>query len=421
MFMTERRSRMAVLLAVTTTCAALISGCGALPGSAGGSPGPVVVMTWAPDGTKSTNMPGMPAMAQAFAAHVNDAGGLNGHELKVLTCNDHNDTVAAAKCAQRAQDEGAVAVLGSYSEHAGNFTSTLESAGIPYIGGYGLTQEEFQSPMSYPVNGGLPALLTGSGEQLADSCSRVSLVRPDTMVGDQFPLFLNAGLKAGGRPAAADLPTADDSTEYTGVAQRAIGSAPKGSCVAAVLGDRTDTFVDSFRRLGDDVPKVRLASVIGSVQQSLIDRTGGRSSPLENAFATGWYPPTSDPKWNEMKAVVKKYAFSDNRIDVADPGVQTTWVAYSVFAEVVRAMGDEQITSMTIKRALDRTTSISTGGLTPDLGWSNENMLPVPGHPRMVNAKVVYQVVRDGQLVAARPGFVDMAATLSRPVNQDGR
>lgn len=419
MFMTERRSRKAVLLAISTTCAALISGCGVIPGGAGGSPGPVVVMTWAPDGTKSTNMPGMPAMAQAFAAHINDSGGLNGRELKVLTCNDHNDTVDAAKCAQQAQDAGAVAVIGSYSEHANSFTSTLEASGIPYIGGYGITQEEFQSPLSYPVNGGLPALLTGNGKQLAASCSKVSLVRPDTIVGDQFPLFLDAGLKAGGRPSAADLPTADDSTEYTGVAQRAVGSAPSGSCVAAVLGDRTDTFFDSFRRLGDALPQVRLASVTGSIQQSLIDSTGGRNSPLENALVTGWYPPASDPKWDEMKQVVKKYAFGDNRIDVADPGVQTTWIAYSVFTEVVRAMGDEEINPMTLKRALDKTTGISTGGLTPDLGWRNENMLPVPGHPRMVNAKVVYQVVREGRLVAARTGFSDMAETLGRQTDQD--
>lgn len=358
-------------------------------------------------------------MAQAFAAHINASGGLNGRDLKVLTCNDHNDTVEAAKCAQRAQEEGAVAVIGSYSEHANSFTSILESAGIPYIGGYGITQEEFQSPMSYPVNGGLPALLTGSGKQLAASCSKVSLVRPDTIVGDQFPLFLDAGLKAGGRPAANDLPTADDSTEYTGVAQRAVGNAHSGTCVSAVLGDRTDTFIDSLRRLGNELPDVRFSSVIGSIQQSLIDSTGGRNSPLENAFATGWYPPTSDPKWDAMKEVVKKYAFGDNRIDVADPGVQTTWIAYSVFTEVVRAMGEEEVNPMTLKRALDKANGISTGGLTPDLGWRNENMLPVPGHPRMVNAKVVYQVVKDGRLVAARTGFVDMAATLGRQVSQN--
>lgn len=35
-------------------------------------------MTWAPEDTKATNMPGMPAMAQAYARWVNSRGGIRG-------------------------------------------------------------------------------------------------------------------------------------------------------------------------------------------------------------------------------------------------------------------------------------------------------------------------------------------------------
>lgn len=412
--MTDRRMRRARRAAVSLLAAgALLSGCGVLPGGAGGSPGPVVVMTWAPVDTKSTNMPGMLAMAQAVEHYVNDQGGLNGRQLKVLTCNERNDAVAVADCAQQAFDAHAVAVVGSYSEEGGSFTTALEADGIPYIGGYGITQDEFQSLLSYPVNGGLPALLAGSGRQLADLCKKVTLVRPDTITGDQFPLFLDQGLKVGGRPAATDLPTADDATDYTAVAQRAVGNNKRSTCVSAVLGDHTSTFYDSLRRLGDERPKVRLSSVVGSVQQSLIDSTGGAASPLENAYVTGWYPPASDPKWNQMKSVINKYAFGDDRIDVADPGVQTTWIAYLVFAKVVRAMGDKAtVDTDSLRRAMDQATHVSTGGLTPDLGWTDLDLLDIPDHARLVNSKVTYQVVRNGRLVQARPGFVDLTSTL---------
>ncbi|MDX6353189.1 MAG: branched-chain amino acid transport system substrate-binding protein, partial [Streptomyces sp.] len=162
--LSERRVRRALVATVATlAAAALLAGCGVLPGSAGGSPGPVVVMTWAPTDTKATNMPGMLAMAQVVEKYVNGQGGLNGRKLKVLTCNERNDAIAVTNCAQQADDAGAVAVVGSYSEAGSAFTSALESSGIPYLGGYGITQEEFQSLMSYPVNGGLPALLAGSG------------------------------------------------------------------------------------------------------------------------------------------------------------------------------------------------------------------------------------------------------------------
>jgi ABC-type branched-subunit amino acid transport system substrate-binding protein len=410
-----RQAAWSLLSASALVASALLSGCGVLPGNAVGSPGPLVVMTWAPVGTSSTNMPGMLAMAQTFERYVNDEGGLAGRTLTVLTCNERDDTVAVANCAQRAADAKAVAVVGSYSEKGGSFTSALESAGIPYIGGYGITQDEFQSLMSYPVNGGLPALLVGSGQQLADLCKKVALVRPDTINGDQFPIFLDQGLKVGGRSAAADLPTMDDASDYSTVAARAVGDDKPSTCVSAVLGDHTSTFFDSLRRLGDQQPRVRLSSVLGSVQQSLVDSTGGPDSPLEDAYVTGWYPPASDPKWDEMKAVISEYAFGDDRLDAADPGVQTTWIAYCVFASVVRAMGEEDaVDARGVRHAMDRTTRLSTGGLTPDLGWTDSDLLDVPRHNRLVNSKVTYQVIRDGRLVQARPGFVDLSATLRR-------
>jgi ABC-type branched-subunit amino acid transport system substrate-binding protein len=383
-------------------------------------------MTWAPEDTSATNMPGMPAMAQAYAKYLNAKGGINGRKLKVFTCNERNDSIAAAKCAQNAVSAGVVAVVGSYSQHGSAFTSALETAGIPYVGGFGITEEEFNSPLSYPVNGGLAALLAGNGRQLASECDKVSLVRPDTTAGDQFPAFLNAGLRAGGRSDATDLRAREDATEYSETAQQAIGDDKNGQCVTAVLGDATATFFDSFRRLrltdpltGQETgPTARIASVLDSVEQSLIDSTGGANSPLEGAFVTGWYPPVSDARWNTMKSVINKYAFDDNRIDADDPGVQTAWIAYSVFTEVAESVKDQPLTAATLKRALDNAHDIGTGGLTPPLGWRDQDLASIEDYPRLVNGMVTYQVVRGGRLVSATKGFTNVIPTLEQHSSQ---
>lgn len=180
---TTRTLRSTVLsAAVWAACASLAAGCGLVSDVTGGSKDPITVMTWAPEKTQATNMPGMPAMARAYARWVNAHGGIGGRDLRVITCNDNNDTVGAARCARDAVEQNAVAVVGSYSQHARSFLGPLESAGIPYIGGYGVTDEEFASPLSYPVNGGQPALMAGNGRQLAAAgCDRTSLVRPDTV------------------------------------------------------------------------------------------------------------------------------------------------------------------------------------------------------------------------------------------------
>ncbi|MFH8405147.1 ABC transporter substrate-binding protein [Streptomyces sp. NPDC018019] len=418
--------------ACTAVLASLLAACGSLPGASGnsGEKEPLTVMTWAPVDTKATNMPGMPAMAQAYARWVNAHGGIDGHRLKVLTCNDHNDSVAAARCAQRAVDAGAVAVVGSYSQFGRSFISPLEIHGIPYIGGYGASDEEFASMLSYPVNGGQAALLAGNGRQLASVCDRVALVRPDTIQGDQMPALLSAGLADGSRGAAQDIRAPEDGTDYDAAARRALdavgassggpgGAKGAGGCVTAALGERTDTFFDSFRRLQPDGSKVRIASVLGSVGQALVDRTGGRSGPLEGAYLTGWYPVASDARWNPMRKVIDDHAFGDNRIDPADPGVQTTWIAYTVLRAVIEQLGEEgvgEITAHTVQQALDRgDRAVDTGGLTPELRWRSDGMLAVPDFPRTVNGLVTYQAVRDGRLVAAKQGFTDVTRTLERP------
>lgn len=420
----------ATLLAVgaLVTCASLAAGCGVVPGTTGGSGGdPIKVMTWAPSDTKSTNKPGMPAFAQAYARWINSRGGINGRKLTVLTCNDHNDGVSAAKCARRAVKENVVAVVGSYSQYGDSFFPPLEGAGIPYIGGYGVTNDEFTSPLSYPVNGGQPTLLAGLGKELAAACGNVTLVRPDTIVGDELPVLLDSGLTTGGHRAASDVPAADDATEYSAQSTKALdgstsgapgpGSAKKG-CVVPALGDRTSTFMDSFRRARGDYPAVRTAATLDSVDQTVINESGGQSGPYEGSYITGWYPVESDARWDAMKKVINAEAFGDNRIDSADAGVQTTWIAYTVFTKAVESLGGGEVSADSVRATLNDGLKIPTGGLTPTLQWttrdtwSSADDLASVGFPRMVNAHVTLQVVRQGQLVAAHQGFTDVTKTL---------
>lgn len=415
---TSRNSRTSALAAAAAAaaCLSLTAGCGVIPGTAeDGRDDPITVMTWAPEKTKATNKPGVPAMAQAFARWVNAHGGIDGRELKVLTCNDHNDPVGAADCAREAVDQDVAAVVGAYSQHGGSFLAPLEVAGIPYIGGYGVTDDEFSSPLSYPVNGGEPALLAGNGRQLADRCDRVALVRPDTLAGDELPKLLNSGLRDGHHKPVADIRAPEDGTDLTPQAEQALKHAgAKDGCVTAALGARTDTFYDSFRRTKADYPPVRISSVLGSVDQSLVDRTGGASGPYEGAYVTGWYPASGDPRWSQMRRVIREQAFGDNRVDPADAGVQTTWIAYTVLKRAVESLDGGEVSARTLRRALDGGLRVETGGLTPTLSWRFEDLIAASEFPRLINSGVTFQVVRDGRLVPARKGFVDVEATLEQ-------
>ncbi|RPK79735.1 hypothetical protein EES45_14785 [Streptomyces sp. ADI97-07] len=401
------------LLTSTVAAGALLTtGCGVVPGLPGGSGDTVTVMTWAPDTPgAAVNMAGMPAMARTYARWINDRGGIDGHELRVLTCNEADSPMGASKCARQAVAEDVVAVVGSYSRHGRAVLAPLEAAGIPYIGGYGASADEFTSYLSYPVNGGQSALLAGNGEQLAADCDRVSLVRPDSLVGDGMPGLVDMSLTRADRPASFDIVAPEEATSYDSQAAEALKEAGDG-CVTAVLGKGTETFFDSFRRLEPENSGVRISSVLGSVGQPLIDRTGGRNSPFEGAYVTGWYPESGDARWKPMRQVIRKYAFGDNRIDPDDTGVQTTWIAYTVLRTVIEALDQETITAGGVSVSLNRGTEVDTGGLTPVLRWRFQDTVGSAAYPRIVNGRVTFQVVRGGRLVADRKGFVDVTETL---------
>jgi hypothetical protein len=153
-------------------------------------------------------------------------------------------------------------------------------------------------------------------------------------------------------------------------------------------------------------------TVLGSVDQTTVNASGGASGPYEGAYVTGWYPAVSDPAWDGMKRVIKEQAFGDNNVDAADAGVQTTWIAYTVFKAAVESLGDGEVSADTLTRALDDGLKAETGGLTPPLQWKFADKLASVGFPRLVNAEVTLQVVRQGRLVSAREGAVDTTRTL---------
>ncbi|MFE2550920.1 ABC transporter substrate-binding protein [Streptomyces sp. NPDC059355] len=420
--MTEwrRTASLTRTLVATATGACLVAGCGVLPGGSGGSGGTITVMTFAPMETKATNMPGMPGMAKAYEAWVNSKGGINGHKLRVLTCNEKNTPTGAADCARKAIDEKAVAVVGSYSQHGRAFMAPLEAEGIPFIGGYGVSSEEFQSTLSYPVNGGQPVLLAGAGHQLGKACSQVAIVRPDTLAGDSMPILLNAGLKLNKAPEANDIRAAEDSADYVTQAREALANSTGGKdrgCVTAVLGERTETFFDAFRREDSKHKNPQISSVLGSVSQAVVDRTGGRESPFEGAYVASWYPVSTDALWEPMRKVISEHAFGNDAVDPDDSGTQTTWIAYTVLSETLKRLkSGEDITARKVARTLNQGEPVKTGGLTPDLSWRYKDMRAVAGFPRMVNGRVNFQVVQSGRLVAQQGGepSMDMTETLEQ-------
>jgi ABC-type branched-subunit amino acid transport system substrate-binding protein len=405
----SRRRRTAAASCLAVTGVLLAAGCGGEASSGTSTTSelkgtPVKVMVWAPEDTQGSAQPGVRLTAQAYEKWINDNGGIKGGPLKVLTCNEKNEPDEAEKCAQQAVAEKVVAVVGSYSLAGDRYMPILEKAGIPYIGGTGVSAAEFSSPMSFPVNGGTPVVFAAHGKQLVDEgCKKISGVRYDVAAAAIVSKFLTLGVTAAGGAAPKDLKVPVTATD---LAPQVAAATKDADCVSVILGTHSDLFVTSYVQSGADT---QLGSVVGNLTPELAESTGGASSPLEGSAITGYYPPVSDASWKDFVEA----AGGNKDIDTTNGANETAWVAFKVFTEAAKTL--PSITSKALVDELNTTDGIDTGGLTPKLTWQESTALPMEGMGRIHNTTATELTIRDGKIEWAESGstFVDVRTLLT--------
>jgi ABC-type branched-subunit amino acid transport system substrate-binding protein len=115
---------------------------------------PVSFLVIATTQSPAFSYPESNAGAEAAADAINAAGGINGHPVKILTCNDQLQSSQAALCASQAVQDHVAAVVGGFSLLGPEIFPTLQQAKIPWIGSDPISPIDGQSPMSFPLQGG---------------------------------------------------------------------------------------------------------------------------------------------------------------------------------------------------------------------------------------------------------------------------
>jgi branched-chain amino acid transport system substrate-binding protein len=108
----------------------------------------------APTGTTSLNSDWSVASMKAGARSVNKTGGLNGHPVHFIYCNDQNDPNAATACARQMVDSKVIACFGGASLNGALIAPILAQAGIPEIGISAFSGVEYNSPNVYLFGAG---------------------------------------------------------------------------------------------------------------------------------------------------------------------------------------------------------------------------------------------------------------------------
>ncbi len=362
---------------------------------------PVTVMTMTAYDTDTLNVKAILDIAEGAVVDINNDGGLNGHELKLITCNEGADPNKAAACARQAADEGVAAVVGGFSANGDAIMPILEAAGIPWFAPPGISGAELSSSDSYPIMSGVLGLAGLGALAAEDGCESVAAVNYDLPTTGQIAQLIDLGLASAGGDASTPIKVPPTTTDFSGIAQEVsdydcavVGTPPQaliGIAAAGVsLGSETRYYV-----------------VPGGLTSAATQQAG---EALEGAVTLSSFTTEEDPIWDDAKQAVGDLKDDENG-GWSAMFLQNTWVGFRTFLSLIK--NNEDLSATGVKATLDATTAVDTDGFTPPFSFADE--FPAPGLNRVFNHQALTIRVEGGKLVQDGDEYTDLISALVPP------
>jgi ABC-type branched-subunit amino acid transport system substrate-binding protein len=369
------------------------------PKAADARPGtPVKLMTIAPTGTPGANAPEAVAAASAAVRAVNARGGIKGHPVKLIHCNEKNAAAAAAACAKRAVDEGVLAVVGVFNG-SGGIMPVLAEAGIPAIGATGIAADgtELTSKVSFMLSpltffpAACPSVLRKAG------ATKIGLVGYDLSLSDRLIKLGEVGAKAAGSPLDPLVRVPLTTSDLTPAVSRLTRAGADGVVLVAFA----QTAYAVIERGGADLLYCHAASTL---DEKFLAAHGPAADNLVVATAFPEFNQAGEfPELRRMIAELAAEEKAGNR-DAALASATTThsinaWLSVQVVEKVGDAVPGEPSAS-TLLAQLGATSGLDLGVIGP-LNFTKPN--PLPGVERVFNT-----TLRGARWNSAKRAFVSL-------------
>jgi ABC-type branched-subunit amino acid transport system substrate-binding protein len=179
--LTNRRK---LLCLTSAAMVLLLTACGSSGGTSSGSgstaatkatKSPVNVMLLVTLNSATLNEPEAIAGAQAAAKAINGDGGIQGHPINIVTCNDQFNANQAAACARQAVSGHDLAVI-PFSNFGSSFDPILTQASIPSVANALSEPADYTDPTAFPINpGGTAEFMACVAELAATGHTRIAI------------------------------------------------------------------------------------------------------------------------------------------------------------------------------------------------------------------------------------------------------
>ena len=350
------------------------------------SGGSVKVFVTGPFSDPTFAVPEALSGAQAAAAAINKAGGINGHSIQIVSCNDQLSPNSATTCADQAVSDHVTAATGFFIFGSNDY-GPLQTAGIPVVEPAPVTPQGGTSTNSYPLSAGTISDFYAVGSKLVkEGYKNIGLLVENQPTATANAVFVTDGIKAAGGTVTATATGVAGSPDFSPY----VNSALAGGKSQAIIwvGDPTDVanIELAIKQSGFTGP---LGVPTGTVPPATIKGLGSNGNNIVST--SNFYVAGSQTK--AFSAAMKKYEPS-GIVDTISEGSYG-----SIYAIADALKGKTSTTAATLTKALGTATALTDGGITPPINMTSAGH--IPGYPRLVNPQVIIYKVHNGQYVVS--------------------
>ena len=324
------------------------------------------------------------------ADDINAKGGINGHKVVVIGCDDNTDPNVAAKCAQQAVSEKVVAVLGQFSLVGASIFPVIEAAGIPEIGLIQYGSNEQISPSAWPI---APAVVLAEGSATGylakdKNCKKIADVQADAGENSKVPVALNkaAVAKFGATYVGPFLLSPTGSLANAPAIAKSITD--KADCANIADGQNGIVLMKAILQIN---PNFKFATNSQSVPGDWPTQLGAGAASLN--LLGGLAPNSStEPGIQAYLSEMKDKAGSDVLSDIS----KQAWASFYAFTQVAKTIKGD-ITAKSVTDALGQASAVTTQGITGTTDFTKAT--PLGGTTRTFNTQLYVLGAKDGTVV----------------------
>ena len=351
------------------------------------------------------------AGAKAAVQSINAAGGINGHKINLVECDDQNNPNQAVTCARQMVSSHVVAVAGGVSLFGAQEAQILKAANIPWIGALPITAPETALSNEYPIESGNLGNYgtTGTFAKKAGQKAIAGFVLQGPL-GTAAAQALEQGAKVAGLPYKGTVTVPIDATDYAPYVQKlqalhadAIGTQLAGAqfLLLAAASAQAGAQWQMYQPAVGIAPNI--FSALSKTPSELAKITPMSAVPPADPSIASSYPGITQYR-TAMEAYEKASSDPHGVPSSYTSGSISSWQAIEATAKIAKSAGSA-VTPASFLTALQNSGPVDTG-LGP--AWNPPPPLGPPSAPRVTNGAEFAWALKNGTYTLSEPNPLDV-------------